>query len=415
VSTPDPVELDAAYRRWLPFVRRAVTRLRVSPEDVDDVSQEVFIVMLRKLPLREGVGIADPDNVRGWLYETARRVAHNHKRGRGRHDRKVAVARAIAERADQHRRSWHEPLLRLQRVISELTPAQRVAFELAVVQGHPGRHVAANLGIKLHAAYALIADVRQQVDDALVTDERRPKLFSVVFGWFRDVLTHGRRMGLDRVALPGAALGVVFAVGNPPSVPMDTVWESPRGEPIETRVATVTPTPEPEPDLVIVDEDEPDIVILDDDEPARATRSRRAPSASSVPTSPDDLLAALEAFEPTGRAVAEPAAELFASAPAPPTKPRVVARSRPARDDGYWRGRFVHDDGTPMANAGIRCRRRTDTGTRKRCFPRGQGAPRTDARGRVTVGPLPEGVYELTPFESGAVAGGNHTIVVSVD
>lgn len=412
MSTADPVELDAAYRRWLPFVRRAVSRLQVSPEDVEDVSQEVFIVMLRKLPMRGGVGIADPDNVRGWLYETARRVAHNHKRGRGRHDRKVAVARAIAQSADEHRRSWHEPLVRLQRVIGELSPAERVAFELAVVQGHPGREVATALGIKLHAAYTLIADVRQRVDDALVTEERRPKLASVVFGWFRDVLTRGRLLGLDRVALPAAALGVVLVVGNPPSVPMDTV-SVPEPSPADVRHAVMTavqPTPW-EPDIVILDDDEPDMVIVDDDPPlARAHGIRLA----DQPAGPEELLAALEAFEPTARIVAEPATELFPSPP--PNQPDpIVAPPEPTPDDGYWHGRFVRDDGTPMAHAGIRCRRRTDTGTRKRCFPRGQGAPRTDARGRVTVGPLPEGVYELTPFESGAIAAANQTIVVSVD
>lgn len=412
MSTADPVELDAAYRRWLPFVRRAVTRLRVSPEDVEDVSQEVFIVMLRKLPLRSGLGIADPDNVRGWLYETARRVAHNHKRGRGRHDRKVAVARAIAQSADEHRRSWHEPLVRLQRVIGELSPAERVAFELAVVQGHPGREVATALGIKLHAAYALIADVRQRVDDALVTGERRPKLASVVFGWFRGVLTQGRLIGLDRVALPAAALGVVLVVGNPPSVPMDTV-SVPEPSPADVRHAVMTaaqPTPW-EPDIVILDDDEPDMVIVDDDPPlARAHGVRLA----DQPAGPDEFLAALEAFEPNARIVAEPATELFPS-PAPKQPDPLVAPPESTPDDGYWHGRFVRDDGTPMAHAGIRCRRRTDTGTRKRCFPRGQGVPRTDARGRVTVGPLSEGVYELTPFESGAIAAANQTIVVSVN
>ena len=416
VSVADPVELDAAYRRWLPFVRRAVARLRVSPEDVEDVSQEVFIVMLRKLPLQGALGVADPDNVRGWLYETARRVAHNHKRGRGRHDRKVAVARAIAEGADEHRRSWHEPLIRLQRVIGELSATERVAFDLAVVQGHPGRHVANALGIKLHAAYALIGEVRRRVDDALVPEERRPKIASVVFGWFRDVLTRGRSFGLDRVVLPGAALGVVLATGLPPSVPMDAVSVHARAVEAEPVMASGPAEIEAESVIIIEDPDdddhEADIVIFDETDGMPRAYAPRVPDASSV-VGPvhGDLLAALEAFEPAP----SPAVEIAAPASPPPAPIRAAPLPPPARDDAYWRGQFLRDDGTPLANAGIRCRRRTDAGTRKRCFPRGHGAPRTDARGHVIVGPLPEGVYELTAFEAGAISAGNRTIVVSVD
>ena len=63
------------YEANAAFVWRAVRRLGVRPADVDDVCQEVFMVVLRKLP-----DFAARSSLRTWVYGIAVRCASTHRR-----------------------------------------------------------------------------------------------------------------------------------------------------------------------------------------------------------------------------------------------------------------------------------------------------------------------------------------------
>src|SRR5438046_2150858 len=63
------------YARHAEFVWRVLRRLGVRPTDVEDVCQEVFLIVHRKLPEFE-----HRSSVSTWLYSIALRCASDHRR-----------------------------------------------------------------------------------------------------------------------------------------------------------------------------------------------------------------------------------------------------------------------------------------------------------------------------------------------
>lgn len=426
VNAVDAHGVADAYRRWLPFVRRVVARLSVQPEDVEDVTHEVFVVMLRKLPPVSAPDHAQDsdDNVRGWLYETARRVANNHKRGRGRHARKVAVARRLAQGRAEVLPTHHDRLLKLQRVLVAMSSHERVAFEMVVVAGQSGREVAAALQIKLHLAYRLIHRVRARVDDA-VGDDRRPGVHALFWLRLGDLARAVVRGGLPHAWVSVAALAVVVAVPGPQSFP------PPEQIPAEIVVVESVADDRVRPfarvaEVVVADVAEPASAVADSaTKPLRRAAPGRGrpkpPAASASGLDHRELVAAIERFSSP-----DPQPRVGTPRPEPThARPKAIA-ARPERGsaiehpspgavrDEFWRGRLVTPLGEPVVRATVRCRRVTARGQRRRCFARGTAPPVTDATGRVAVGPLAAGTYELTPFESGALTGAAPSVFVSI-
>lgn len=101
--------------------------------------------------------------------------------------------------------------------------------------------------------------------------------------------------------------------------------------------------------------------------------------------------------------------------PGAPTPKVGTPVRKPARvDPTAWTGTFVDERGKPLADARILCRRRTEHGTRRRCWPRGTEPPRTDARGRVAIRFSP-GTYELAAFMDGQLRGTDAERVVTIE
>jgi RNA polymerase sigma-70 factor (ECF subfamily) len=67
------------FDEYAPFVWRAMRRLGVAPSDVDDVCQEVFVILYRRLPQFEG-----RSSLRTWIYSVCGRVALAYRRKRRR-------------------------------------------------------------------------------------------------------------------------------------------------------------------------------------------------------------------------------------------------------------------------------------------------------------------------------------------
>jgi RNA polymerase sigma-70 factor (ECF subfamily) len=75
---PDPVpQLDAGaiFKEYGPFVWRSLRHLGVADRDLPDLSQEVFLIVHRRLETFEGRG-----TLRSWLYGICHRVTHGHRR-----------------------------------------------------------------------------------------------------------------------------------------------------------------------------------------------------------------------------------------------------------------------------------------------------------------------------------------------
>lgn len=75
---------ETVYREHFGFVWRVLSGMGVPPAAVEDATQEVFVVVLRRLP-----EFRPQASLKTWLFEIALRVASNARRGlrrRGPHD-----------------------------------------------------------------------------------------------------------------------------------------------------------------------------------------------------------------------------------------------------------------------------------------------------------------------------------------
>jgi len=111
--------VDRLMRAHGGYVRSLVRRQGVPTADVADVSQEVWIVVVRRLHTFEGRSA-----IRSWLYGVSRRVCHDYfRRAHRRYERPLEHAPEPAQDAVQHRRLEASQQLELvQRASAELTP-----------------------------------------------------------------------------------------------------------------------------------------------------------------------------------------------------------------------------------------------------------------------------------------------------
>lgn len=154
--------LAALYRDHADFVWRTVRRLGVPDESAEDVVQDVFIVVRRRLPDYEQRGAPT-----SWLFGIARGVAANFRRTRRRADRRLrvvvdpgAMPVAGATPEDTLRRTRVATLVR--GLLAELDPRQRIVFELSDVEGMSGPEIADALGIPLNTVYSRLRLARRR-------------------------------------------------------------------------------------------------------------------------------------------------------------------------------------------------------------------------------------------------------------
>jgi RNA polymerase sigma factor (sigma-70 family) len=114
---------DELYARWRVQVIKWLAWF-VGPEygACEDLAQEVFIIAWNK---REEVR----ESPRGWLYQTARKVAANHRRGRARFDATLLLACPLQEAAPDEARNT-ELLEDFRRAFTTLCRKEQEAFFL---------------------------------------------------------------------------------------------------------------------------------------------------------------------------------------------------------------------------------------------------------------------------------------------
>ncbi len=84
-ATADTINFDDVFDRFAPFVWRVARRLGVAPEDVPDVTQEVFLIIHRKLDDFRGAS-----SLKTWVYGICVRVVSSYRR-RAHRKREVAL------------------------------------------------------------------------------------------------------------------------------------------------------------------------------------------------------------------------------------------------------------------------------------------------------------------------------------
>ncbi len=128
---------DSSY----PFVWRVLRRFGVPEGALDDAAQEVFVVAARKLD-----EIA-PDKERSFLYGTARPVAADVRRSRGRSPATDSDSMLVGQPDAAPSPEQRGARALLDRILDAMGDDERAAFVLFELEGFAKSEVAAVLGI----------------------------------------------------------------------------------------------------------------------------------------------------------------------------------------------------------------------------------------------------------------------------
>jgi RNA polymerase sigma-70 factor, ECF subfamily len=162
---------DALYDTYFPYIWRSVQRLGVPASLVDDVVQEVFIVVHRRLGSFEA-----RSTVKTWLYAIALRVARVH---RARHRRAEGEALALdrtrapdATRPDE-RASNAEAARLVQAILDRLDDDQREVFVLAELEELSIPEIARALDVKVNTVYSRLRLARAAFAEGAARERAR--------------------------------------------------------------------------------------------------------------------------------------------------------------------------------------------------------------------------------------------------
>lgn len=303
-------DITKLVREHQPLVRRALRRFGVPERDLPDATQDVFVVVHRRLPSFEG-----RSRLSTWIYRIAFHVASEHRRRAcNRHEVMVDVDAPSACTFDPERA---ERLDHVTRALDTLDPNQRDLWLDFELDEQPMATIAARLQIPLKTAfsrlYAARRDLSRRLRDsglALVVPRFWPRRTGPSLTWITSLAAvvllvpelHQVTVQSPQVTPPDATQSVQIAKAVPrmeltqPAQPTDTsipVRVTRKSRPIEVSSRPVTETHEPEAE---------DLIVFHDSETTRA------------PSLPPPLLAELP--------------------PAPAAEPRIQLRGR---RDADWK------------------------------------------------------------------------------
>ncbi len=152
------VKFEELYREYVQFVGRFLFCLGCPKEDVDDATQEVFLVAHRR-PFKAE---AHP---RTWLAEIAKRVVANLRRSARRHRARldaVIAAELYASANGQEVIEARSTLEQVESCLRDLDPDHREVFVLFELEDVSCAEIAAGLGIPVGTVYSRLNTARER-------------------------------------------------------------------------------------------------------------------------------------------------------------------------------------------------------------------------------------------------------------
>jgi RNA polymerase sigma-70 factor (ECF subfamily) len=153
------------------YVYRILHHMRVPPSDVEDVMQEVFMVVHRRLPSFEPEA-----SMRTWLWEIAWRTASDHKRRAHRRYEESSDALDRTEgggRAPDRELASRRTMTALEGALARLPEPQRIVFVMFDVEGIAMDAIAATLDCPVKTAYSRLRLAREALREALAEEVGR--------------------------------------------------------------------------------------------------------------------------------------------------------------------------------------------------------------------------------------------------
>ena len=167
--TPDPAhcaptdELDRAYQRHRAMVRRALAQLGVAPAALDDATQDVFVVLVRR--------IAEFDRSRSWtnwLWGIAKGVAAGYRRSDARRRRLASVLPAPeGDASPDDALARRRAAQTLEAFLATLDAERCAVFVLAEIEGMSAPEIGAALGLNVNTVYSRLRLARRKFERGL--------------------------------------------------------------------------------------------------------------------------------------------------------------------------------------------------------------------------------------------------------
>jgi len=153
------------FEAYAPYVLKLLRRMGVHERDLDDVGQEVFLTVHRKLPEFEG-----RSSLRTWVSGICLRKALDYRRNTARRQQRLGGELAAEPACPQDEVpdaeascAQREQVVLLERALDQLSAEQRAVFVLYEIEELPMREVAETLGCPRFTAYTRLHAARRQV------------------------------------------------------------------------------------------------------------------------------------------------------------------------------------------------------------------------------------------------------------
>jgi len=160
-----PASFDDVYEAHFAFVWRNVLNRGVPSSAVDDVVQEVFVVVHRKLPGFEG-----RSSMRTWLAGIVRRVVADHVRKRGNApvgDEPLVTDSPSDARGPAEELDAKAAARLLDQLLAEMPEAQREVFILHEIEQMTGREIAETVGANENTVHTRLRAARRIFEEGL--------------------------------------------------------------------------------------------------------------------------------------------------------------------------------------------------------------------------------------------------------
>lgn len=174
VGVRESLTVQEVYEAHFNFVWRSARRFGIRPPQLDDIVQEVFMVVQRRLAEFEGRAA-----IRTWLYSITRHVVRAHFRHKARKPQDLSAdADATCdprEPGPEFAALANEGRKLLYALLDELDDDKREVFVLAQLEEMTGPEIAAALEMPLSSVYSRIEAAQKAFDRALKRQRARER------------------------------------------------------------------------------------------------------------------------------------------------------------------------------------------------------------------------------------------------
>jgi len=174
-ASPHVLEVRTIYREHARFVWLSLQRLGIHPSDLDDVAQDVFMIVHRRIDTFDRRA-----RVSTWLFGICMRVAANYRRRR-RWTREVLAGGSEDDRPATLDAADDILVRREQREIAEralnrLEVAKRATFVMFEIESLSCQEIAELMNVPVGTVYSRLHSARRQLEKALSRDLRKRTL-----------------------------------------------------------------------------------------------------------------------------------------------------------------------------------------------------------------------------------------------